>query len=116
MKKVIVLLRTAPYGLASGGEAFRLIIGLAGMGMDTTAVLVDDGVYCGIKDQKAESIEMKPLDQAYGQLSEFGAKLFIHKESIEERGISHDRIIKAEFITTRDLANLVVKSDTVISF
>jgi len=116
MKKVCVLVKSCTYGMASPGEAYRAIIGLAGMDVDTSAVLVDDGVFAAIKGQDPSVIEMQSLELAYKSIGEFGAKLYIHKESMEKRGIKKDEIIEANMLDTDALRKMINEADAVITF
>lgn len=115
-KKVLVLIRTAPYGMASAGEGFRAIIGLAGMGVETHAVLVDDGVLIAHKGQNPDALAMHKLEDAYVQLSDFGAKLYVHLASLAQRGILKEDCIPVEFIDDDKLRELIRKVDHVITF
>jgi len=116
MKKACVLVRSCTYGMASSGEAFRTIIGLAGMGVETNAVLLDDGVFVALKGQDPSVIEMQNLEKAYNSLKDFGAKLYIHKKSMEKRGIKEDEILEAEVINTDTLRKMINETDAVITF
>ncbi len=113
---VVILIRTAPFGMASAGEGFRAIIGVAGMGMETYGVLVDDGVYVAFKGQKGDILEMHSLDEAYEQLEEFDAELIIHKESMEERGLTEDMLIKGKIVDTEELKKIINSAKFVVSF
>jgi sulfur relay protein TusC/DsrF len=116
VKKVIVLIRTSPYGMATAGEGFRAIIGLAGMGVETHAVLVDDGVLVALNDQNPDSLGMHKLSDAYSQLADFGAKLYLHTPSLDLRGISTEYCISAQTLDDNQLAELVSSVDHVVSF
>ncbi len=113
---VVILIRTAPFGMASAGEGFRAIIGVAGMGMETYGVLVDDGVYVALKGQRGDILEMHNLDEAYEQLEEFDAELIIHKESMEERGLTEDMLIKGKIVDTEELKKIINSAKFVVSF
>ena len=113
---IVFLIRTCPYGMASAAEAYRAVIGVAGMGLDTKAVFVEDGVYSAVKNQKPETIDMHPIVEAYKQVGEFGAKLYVHKESMEERGISADELIEAEIIDTEMLREIIKNAKHIVTF
>jgi len=115
-KKVIILIRTAPYGMASAGEGFRAIIGLAGMGVETHAVLADDGVLVAKKGQDPEVLGMHKLEDAYSQVADFGAKLYLHLPSLEERGLGAEDCVSAETLDDDGLRELVAAVDHVITF
>ena len=113
---IVFLIRTCPYGMASAAEAYRAVIGVAGMGLATKAVFVEDGVYSIVKNQKPETIDMHPIVEAYKQVGEFGAKLYIHKESMEQRGLNSDEIIEAEIIDTEELKKIIEGAKHIVTF
>jgi sulfur relay protein TusC/DsrF len=116
VKKVLILVRTSPYGMATAGEGFRAIIGLAGMGVQTHAVLADDGVLVALKGQNPSVLNMHKLEDAYSQVSDFGAKLYVHQPSLAERGILQDDLISVESLTDDSLRDLIEYVDHVITF
>jgi len=115
-KKVVILVRAAPYGMASAGEGFRAIIGLAGMGIETHAVLAEDGVLVAIKGQNPDALAMHKLEDAYSQVPEFGAKLYVHTPSLDERGLLKADCIGVEYVDDDELRDLISSADHVITF
>jgi tRNA 2-thiouridine synthesizing protein C len=115
-KKVLVLIRTAPYGMATAGEGFRAIIGLAGMGVETHAVFADDGVLVALKGQNPSALGMHNLEDAYSQLADFGAKLYVHIPSLAQRGLLQEDCIGVKFLSDDKLRELIWKVDHVITF
>ncbi len=117
MKKVIILVNAAPYGTATPAEAYRTIQGLAGMGIETTCVLLGDGVFILLKDQKPEAIDMQNLSEAYKALSEFDVKIYVCKNSMEERGVKEDDIDGAHgILSCDDINKLIDKHHCVLTF
>ena len=115
-KNVLVLIRTAPYGMATAGEGFRAIIGLAGMEVETHAVLIDDGVLIAHKGQNPDALAVHKLSDAYAQVGDFGAKLYVHLASLTQRGLLKEDCIPVEFIDDDKLRELIRKVDHVITF
>jgi len=115
-KKVVILVRSAPYGMATAGEAFRAIIGMAGMGVETHAVLVDDAVLVALKGQNPEALGMHRMDEVYSQLADFNAKLYVHLPSLDYRSLPKDNCIEAQMIDNADLRELIASVDHVITF
>jgi tRNA 2-thiouridine synthesizing protein C len=116
MKKAVVLVRTCPYGMASAGEGYRSISALAGLEIATTAVLVDDGVFVALTGQNPSAIAMSSIEQAYGMLSEFGAKVVIHRESVEARSIPPEKLMDFPLVGDDDVRSLLGEADVVLSF
>ncbi len=116
MKKVIIFIKAGPYGMASPGEGFRAVIGLAGMGFEVHTVLIDDGVFVLKKGQAPEKIEMHNLEEAYSSIPDFDAKLYAYKPSLDDRGLTKDMIIDAEIIDRDALKKLLDSVDATVTF
>ncbi|HDS08682.1 MAG TPA: hypothetical protein ENN73_00515 [Firmicutes bacterium] len=116
MDRVLFLVRTSPYGTASSGEAYRAIIGLGGMGIETTVILICDGVFNAVKGQNPKKLDMHPIEKAYAALQDFDVKLLIHKESLEQRNLSVESVIKAEFVDTEGVDRYIEDYPCIISF
>lgn len=115
-KKVMILIRSAPYGMATAGEGFRALIGLVSMGIQTHVVLADDGVMVALKNQSPEVLDMNNLVDLYAQLPGLGAKLYLYHPSLADHGISPDDCIEAEVLGDEKLRELISVVDHVITF
>ncbi len=116
MKKAVVLVRSCPYGMASAGEAYRAISALAGLEVQTTAVLMDDGVLAALKGQDPSGIGMSNLEDAYGMLPEFGAEVVVHRASAEVRGISPGDLLDFHQVDDDGLRGLLEAADLAFTF
>ncbi|HIE33781.1 MAG TPA: hypothetical protein EYP86_01410 [Candidatus Altiarchaeales archaeon] len=115
-KKVLVLIKEGPYGTFFAGEAFRFGISCSTMGLETSIVLLEDGVYAALKGQSPEEINMKSLEMAFSSVKDAGMNLYVDSESLERRGISRDRIIDADVVDNEGLRELIDESDVVSIF
>jgi sulfur relay protein TusC/DsrF len=117
VERILVLIRNCPYGTVINGEAFRTCIGLAACEMQVEAVLMDDGVYAAIKSHKPEKIGMPSLEQAYrGIESQFDVPLYVHTESLQERGIKEEEIINSHSISTDGIKEKIQEARSVLTF
>ena len=95
-------------------------------------VFADDGVFQLTKDQDTDGIGMKNFSKTYTALGDYDIKkIYVEKESLEERGLSVDDLqaLKYEdedddwaekdslFVVGREeLTNIIDKQDVVLSF
>jgi sulfur relay (sulfurtransferase) DsrF/TusC family protein len=94
MKKALILIRTAPYGEAAPAEGFRVIMTLPSMGMETTALVMEDGVFCLVREADAHRVGWRGnISEAFAQTKEYDAKLLVHQPSLDARGLKHHEII-----------------------
>jgi tRNA 2-thiouridine synthesizing protein C len=108
MRKVLVILNAAPYGTATAAEAYRVLQGLGGLGVETSCLLMGDGVYIALREQKPENIDMQSLERAYRSLSEFGVKVYAFKDSLSERGIDEEELIETDGILDQEMARKLI--------
>ena len=116
MKKAIVFVRSAPYGVATSAEAFRAIIGIAAMGIHTDVIFADDGIYVGMKNQKPEDIGMKNIGAFYSNLKEYDVKAYFLSECLALRDLDKDDILFGEVIDRSTLKDMIDSSDVVLQF
>jgi tRNA 2-thiouridine synthesizing protein C len=118
IKKFMYINRTAPYGTIYALEALEVVLIGAAFEQDVSMVFVDDGVYQLKKDQDTDGIEMKNFSKTYRALEMYDVeKLYVDKQSLEERGLTEDDLlVDVEIKTTDELTALMEEQDVVLSF
>jgi len=118
IKKFMYINRTAPYGTIYALEALEVVLIGAAFEQDVCMVFIDDGVYQLKKDQDTDSIEMKNFSKTYRALEMYDVeKLYVDKQSLEERGLTEDDLlVDVEIKTTDELTALMEEQDVVLSF
>lgn len=91
VKKFCYINRKAPYGTIYALESLEVVLIAAAFDQDISLVFADDGVYQLTKSQETESIGMKNFSKTYSALGDYDIKkIYVEKESLEERGLSVD--------------------------
>ncbi|MGI9862608.1 DsrE family protein [Moorella naiadis] len=116
MEKVLILIPSAPYGTAAMVEGYRYAIGMASLEVDTTVVLLDDGVWAVHPGQKPEALQMKSLGEAFGSIEEMGVKLLVLEESLAERGIPAVEILAGQVVDLTGLGQALAAAEGIIQF
>ncbi|MGW8248692.1 MAG: sulfurtransferase complex subunit TusC [Acidiferrobacterales bacterium] len=118
IKKFMYINRTAPYGTIYALEALEVVLIGAAFEQDVCMVFIDDGVYQLKKDQDTDGIEMKNFSKTYRALEMYDVeKLYVDKQSMEERGLTEDDLlVDVEIKTTDELTALMEEQDVVLSF
>ena len=118
IKKFMYINRTAPYGTIYALEALEVVLIGAAFEQDVCMVFIDDGVYQLKKDQDTDGIEMKNFSKTYRALEMYDVeKLYVDKQSLEERGLTEDDLlVDVEIKTTDELTALMDEQDVVLSF
>jgi tRNA 2-thiouridine synthesizing protein C len=118
IKKFMYINRTAPYGTIYALEALEVVLIGAAFEQDVSMVFIDDGVYQLKKDQDTDGIEMKNFSKTYRALEMYDVeKLYVDKQSMEERGLTEDDLlVDVEIKTTDELTALMEEQEVVLSF
>lgn len=131
-KKFMFLNRKAPYGTIYALESLEVVLISAAYDQDVSLAFVDDGVYQLKKDQATDGVGMKNFSPAYNALGDFDiTKLYVEKESLEERGLSEDDLMEVVYededddyeekpairiVSRAEMASIMSVQDVVLSF
>ena len=89
VKKFMYVNRKSPYGTIYALESLEVVLITAAFDQDVSLTFTDDGVYQLMKGQQTDGLGMKNFSSTYSALGDYEInKIFIDKESLEERGLS----------------------------
>ena len=116
VKKFLYLNRKAPHGTVYALEVLEMVLISAAFEQDVHLAFVDDGVYQIRKGQDTKSVEMKSFLPTYRALEGYDIeKLYVEKESMEERGLtSGDFVVPVEVIDRAAMRSLIDSMDVVL--
>ncbi len=93
-KKFMFVNRKAPYGTVYALESLEVVLISAAFEQDVSLAFLDDGVYQITKGQNTEGIGQKNFSSTYKALGDYEIKkLYVEKESLEERGLTPDDLM-----------------------
>lgn len=132
IKKFMYMNRKAPYGTIYALESLEVVLIAAAFDQDVSLVFADDGVYQLMKNQNTDDIGMKNFSPTYSALGDYDIKkIYIEKESLEERGLSLEDLQELTYededddyaekdsihlVTRAELAKVIDEQDVVFSF
>lgn len=118
MKEAVVLIRSGPYGEASAAEGFRVVMTLPAMGVDTTVVALEDGVFCLVRGGDGTRLGWREsLQNVFAQVSDYEAKLLVHRPSLKERGIQEEELVGHDgWLEEEELCLLLRKASVLLAF
>jgi tRNA 2-thiouridine synthesizing protein C len=118
VKKFLYVNRRAPHGSIYALESLETVLIGAAFDQDVSMLFVDDGVYQLKKDQQPDGLEFKNFSKTYRALEMYDVeKLFVEKESLQERGLSvDDLLVDIEVVERAAINDLVSSQDVVMSF
>jgi len=131
-KKLLYLNRRAPYGTIYAWESLEVVLIGAAFEQDVSLAFVDDGVYQLVQGQDTSEVDMKNFSPTYSALGDYEVtKLYVEKESLEERGLTLDDLMpltwededddwaekdSIRLVSRAELAKVMEEQDVVFSF
>ena len=131
-KKFLYVNRKAPYGTIYALESLEAVLIGAAFEQDVSLAFLDDGVYQLIDGQKTTGIGMKNFSPTYKALGDYEVtKLYVEKESLEERGLTVDDLMDIVYededddweekpsirlVSRAEMAEIMADQDVVLSF
>ena len=118
IKKFLYVNRRQPHGTVYALESLETVLIGAAFDQDVSMLFIDDGVYQLKKEQSPDGLDMKNFSKTYRALEMYDVeKLFVERESLEERGLStDDLLVDVEVIAGAEVKALVDQHDVVLSF
>jgi tRNA 2-thiouridine synthesizing protein C len=124
--------RRAPYGTIYAWESLEVVLIGAAFDQDVSLAFLDDGVYQLVKGQDTTEVDMKNFSPTYQALGDYDVtKLYVEKESLEERGLTLDDLMPLTYededddwaekdsiriVSRAELADIMEEQDVMFSF
>jgi len=117
-KKILLVIKSPPYGSLKAAEGLRIATALIAMDMLPQIVFIDDGVYCLTKNHKPETAG---LDSFYDRLKTLAdlIGLYVAKDSLAKRDLRIEDFGKTyhtKAISLTEIARLVAENEVAIAF
>jgi tRNA 2-thiouridine synthesizing protein C len=94
IKKFMYLNRRAPYGTIYAWDSLEVVLIGAAFDQDVSLAFLDDGVYQLVEGQDTSDSDIKNFSSTYKALGDYDVtKLYVEKESLEERGLTLDDLM-----------------------
>ena len=132
VKKFLYINRKAPYGTIYALEALEVVLIGAAFDQDVSLAFLDDGVFQLTKSQDTKEIGVKNFSPTFRALGDYEVtKLYVEKESLDERGLSADDLQEIMYededddwaekpsihiVSRAEMADLIADQDVVLSF
>ncbi|MDP7149932.1 MAG: sulfurtransferase complex subunit TusC, partial [Paracoccaceae bacterium] len=124
--------RKAPYGTIYALESLEVVLIGAAFEQDVSLAFLDDGVFQLTKGQNTDGIGIKNFSPTFRALGDFEVtKLYVEKDSLEERGLSPDDLQEIMYededddweekpsirlVSRAEMADVMADQDVVLSF
>ncbi len=132
VKKFLYVNRKAPYGTIYALESLEVVLIGAAFDQDVSLAFLDDGVFQLVKSQDTKEIGVKNFSPTFRALGDYEVtKLFVEKESLDERGLTADDLQEITWededddyaekpsiriVSRAEMADVMADQDVVLSF
>jgi len=132
VKKFLYVNRKAPYGTIYALESLEVVLIGAAFDQDVSLAFLDDGVFQLTRGQDTKGIGVKNFSPTFRALGDYEVtKLFVERESLDERGLSADDLQEIVYededddwaekpsihiISRAEMADVMADQDVVLSF
>ncbi len=116
IKNFMFVMRRAPHGTIYTYEGLEMVLITAAYEQDISIAFIDDGVYSLIKYQDTDDLQIKGYVKTFTALDDYEVeKLYVDRQSLEERGLSKDDlIVDVEILESAEIGKLMEEQDVVI--
>jgi len=118
ISKVLFVIKSPPYGNSKAGEGFRMATAMIAMDVLPQILFVEDGVYCLVKNQKAESVGLTSFAERLRTLADL-VGLQALSDSLFQRKLKLsdlDEKYNVKTLAIDEAAELIAQNETVITF
>ncbi|MDY6865837.1 MAG: DsrE family protein [Halobacteriota archaeon] len=116
---LLVIITKPPYGTEDAFAGLRLALSQIAGGMvdRSDAILIEDGAFNAIGDQRSDVIEMPSNVEAIEDLLDMGCTVYCVSEGLKVRGIANDKLMEGLSIISKvEVSDLVSEYDLIASF
>jgi tRNA 2-thiouridine synthesizing protein C len=118
ISKILLIIKSPPYGNSKASEGFRMATAMIAMDVLPQILFVEDGVYCLIKNQKAEAVGLASFSERLRTLADL-VGLQALSDSLFQRKLKSndlDENYKVKTLSIDEAAQLIAQNETVITF
>ncbi len=124
--------RRSSFGTVYAIESLEVVLIAAAFEQDVSLAFMDDGVYQIVEGQNTDGIGMKNFSKTFHALGDYDInKLYVSKESLEERGLSESDLMplvyededddwaeksSVKVVTNEELKAIMSEQDVCLSF
>lgn len=114
MESVLIIIDKAPYGWEDAFSGFFVEIACLNRQLDSDVILIEDGVYAALDNQDSGGIKYPGVGELTYLIFPEG-NIFVHKDSIAERGIKESDLMETvDIVNDKGIYGLIKSKDAIL--
>ena len=116
--KILLVIKSPPYGSGRAAESFRMATAMIAMDVLPQILFIDDGVYCLVRNQKPEAAGLVSFGERLKTLADL-VGLYAVSDSLSQRKLKSndlDEKYNVKTISLDETAKMISQNETVITF
>ncbi|MFQ5836968.1 MAG: DsrE family protein [Candidatus Bathyarchaeia archaeon] len=117
-RKILLVIKSSPYGNLMAAEAFRIATAMIAMDVLPQLLFIEDGVYCLLKNQRPEAAGLNPHYERLKTVADL-VGLYTVRDSMAKRDlkiIDLDESFDVKLLSIDEAEELIMENETVIAF
>jgi len=117
-RKILLVIRSPPYGSLMAAEGFRVATAMIAMDVLPQLLLIDDGVFCLLKNQRPEVAGLDSHNERLRTLADL-VGLYAVRDSVVKRNlkiIDLDEGLNVKLLSIDEATKLIIENETVVAF
>ena len=116
--KILVVIKSPPYGSGRAAEGFRMATAMIAMDVLPQILFIDDGVYCLVRNQKPEAAGLVSFGERLKTLADlvglYTVSDFLSQRKLKSSDLDENYNVKT--ISLDETAKMISQNETVITF
>lgn len=115
MDSFVVAITRAPYGREDAFNGLYLPITTIADQIRTEVLLIEDGVFCTLKEERAKDIDYPSVSELVSSTLILDGKVYADARSCEARGVKSEELIEGvELVSHEKVAQILVEAEGTI--
>jgi len=117
-KKILLVIKSPPYGSGRAAEGFRMATAMIAMDVLPQILFVDDGVYCLVRNQKPEAAGFISFGERLKTLADL-VGLNVLSDSMVQRKLKQSDLeenYNLKTLSLEETAKLISQNEAIITF
>jgi tRNA 2-thiouridine synthesizing protein C len=118
VNKILLAIKSSPYGSGRAAEGLRVATAMIAMDLLPQILFIDDGVYCLLRNQKPESVNLTSIEERLKTLVDL-IGIYAVSDSMVERKLTSDDLdsnYNVKTLSLDEVAKLISENEVSITF